>query len=115
MTQDKIESTGGLENVEVSQKEPWEMMREDYLNKTDEFPELPPRTKLAVKGGLVEFDRIVSDWHRKFVEDAIKKRKPVPASVLTEWKMLKKDYPDFAKKAPPLPAEVSQREGVEGR
>ena len=76
--------------VDMTAKEPWEMTREDYLNKEDEFPELPPRTKLLIRGGLVNFDRSVGDWHKRFVTKALSEGRPVPAEVL-------KDYPDLDK------------------
>ena len=76
-----------MENIS---KEPWQLTREDYLNKNDNFPELPARVKIIVGGGFADFDYVVGDWHRKFVMEAIKESKPVPSKVLA-------DYPELAK------------------
>ena len=64
--------------------EAWEMTREEYLNKDDNFPELPTRVKLMVGGGLADFDEVISRWHTKFVKEAIEQGKPVPERVLRE-------------------------------
>lgn len=74
-------------DLDKATKEPWEMTREEYLNKTDGFPELPSRVKLFVRGSMAGFDEMVGKWHAHYVAKAFFKGKPVPSKVL-------KDYPD---------------------
>lgn len=62
-----------------------EMTREDYLNKGDQFPELPVRTMLLVQSGLADFDEVVGQWHRRFIKDAIERNENVPLPVLQEY------------------------------
>jgi hypothetical protein len=66
-------------------KEPWQMTRDEYLNKTDNFPELPSRVKLIINGGLANFDETVSKWHDHFIASAIEDSKSIPDNVLKEY------------------------------
>lgn len=71
--------------------EPWEMTRDEYVK-----ADLSNKRKHGIVGsgrfGGAKGLRTESEkWHKRFVQDAIDKGKPVPPEVL-------KDYPDLVKK-----------------
>lgn len=84
----------------MSGKQPWQMTRAEYLRKQDGFPELPPRTKLAVQGGLVPFDETVGGFHRQFVADAIRAGRGLTATVLADYPDLKPNNNPFLRRYP---------------
>lgn len=85
---------GEIEPTVETAKEPWQLTKAEYLNKTDNFPEIPERTKLLVKGDMAEFEEAIGGFHKQAVEQAIKANKPVPAEVLAEYPDLQKAKPE---------------------